>query len=111
MEEDAARKVIAHLQEAAAGDPRILFCDGLYIHCSHLFNNPDIEPDIARELEHELDILADSPKKDFHPFTDQKIQDLIHPSLYPYVHNHSKLPWRSRDKVKKYSESKGTQFS
>ena len=41
------------------------------------------------DLERDLDAIANLPQKDFHPNTSDKIQDLIHPSLFPYIHNKS----------------------
>ncbi|KAL4258731.1 hypothetical protein AB1N83_009773 [Pleurotus pulmonarius] len=40
---------------------------------------------LHRELVTELDSLASLEPKDFHPGTCGKVQDLIHPSLYPYI--------------------------
>ncbi|KAG6542148.1 hypothetical protein Mapa_016450 [Marchantia paleacea] len=34
-----------------------------------------------------LDAIADSSKKDFHPGSNDQVQDLIHPSMFPYVEN------------------------
>ncbi|EJT99284.1 hypothetical protein DACRYDRAFT_23879 [Dacryopinax primogenitus] len=44
-----------------------------------------VPPSLHRVLEGELNRLADVGVKDFHPGSDGKVQDLIHPSLYPYV--------------------------
>ncbi|THU93244.1 hypothetical protein K435DRAFT_197423 [Dendrothele bispora CBS 962.96] len=40
---------------------------------------------LHEELLRELDLLAIKEPKDFHPGTLSKVQDLIHPSLYPYL--------------------------
>ncbi|KAJ8503099.1 hypothetical protein ONZ45_g11152 [Pleurotus djamor] len=40
---------------------------------------------LHQELVRELDSLAALEPKDFHPGTVGKVQDLIHPSLYPYI--------------------------
>eukprot|EP00906_Rhabdomonas_costata_P016150 RCo023177 len=32
-----------------------------------------------------LDVLAEAPEKDFHPGSEGKVQNLIHPSLFPYI--------------------------
>ncbi|KAL0961438.1 hypothetical protein HGRIS_006383 [Hohenbuehelia grisea] len=44
-----------------------------------------IPPSLHAELVSELDALAALEPKDFHPGTEGKVQDLIHPSLYPFV--------------------------
>lgn len=50
----------------------------------------DLVPESLREsLSNHLDILAELEVKDFHPGADGKVQDLIHPSLFPYVHGES----------------------
>ncbi|KAK7453451.1 hypothetical protein VKT23_011723 [Stygiomarasmius scandens] len=41
------------------------------------------------ELVRELDLLAAKEPRDFHPGTFGKVQDLIHPSLYPYIAGYS----------------------
>ncbi|KAF5392719.1 hypothetical protein D9757_000817 [Collybiopsis confluens] len=40
---------------------------------------------LHQELVRELDALAAKEPRDFHPGSFGKVQDLIHPSLYPYV--------------------------
>ncbi|KIK68298.1 hypothetical protein GYMLUDRAFT_35681 [Collybiopsis luxurians FD-317 M1] len=40
---------------------------------------------VHQELLHELNALAAKEPRDFHPGSFGKVQDLIHPSLYPYV--------------------------
>ncbi|KAJ7577457.1 hypothetical protein C8J56DRAFT_1031469 [Mycena floridula] len=40
---------------------------------------------LHKELRTELENLAAAEPKDFHPGTHGKVQDLIHPSLYPFV--------------------------
>ncbi|KAL2622356.1 hypothetical protein R1flu_002561 [Riccia fluitans] len=42
-------------------------------------------------LERRLDAIANSPNKDFHPNTNDQVQDLIHPSLFPYIEEVSPL--------------------
>ncbi|KAL3691659.1 hypothetical protein R1sor_005310 [Riccia sorocarpa] len=42
-------------------------------------------------LETRLDAIANSPNKDFHPNTNDQVQDLIHPSLFPYIEGVSPL--------------------
>ncbi|KAF4583610.1 hypothetical protein EYR38_002365 [Pleurotus pulmonarius] len=44
-----------------------------------------VPPCLHRELVAELDALAKIEPKDFHPGTLGKVQDLIHPSLCPYI--------------------------
>ncbi|KAJ8515478.1 hypothetical protein ONZ45_g7083 [Pleurotus djamor] len=44
-----------------------------------------VPPSLHQELVRELDNLAAIEPKDFHPGTLGKVQDLIHPSLYPYI--------------------------
>ncbi|KAJ3755634.1 hypothetical protein EV360DRAFT_85726 [Lentinula raphanica] len=51
-----------------------------------VFVSDGLVPDsVHQELVHELDALAANEPKDFHPHSFGKVQDLIHPSLYPYV--------------------------
>ncbi|KAJ3767263.1 hypothetical protein FB446DRAFT_755463 [Lentinula raphanica] len=50
-----------------------------------IFVSDDLVPDsVHQELVRELDALAETEPKDFHPHSFGKVQDLIHPSLYPY---------------------------
>ncbi|KAL0961447.1 hypothetical protein HGRIS_006392 [Hohenbuehelia grisea] len=44
-----------------------------------------VPPSLHAELVTELDALAALEPKDFHPGTNGTVQDLIHPSLYPYI--------------------------
>ncbi|KAL4254205.1 DUF4246 domain-containing protein [Pleurotus pulmonarius] len=44
-----------------------------------------VPPCLHRELVGELNALAATEPKDFHPGTAGKVQDLIHPSLCPYI--------------------------
>ncbi|KAJ4464528.1 hypothetical protein C8J55DRAFT_529967 [Lentinula edodes] len=51
-----------------------------------IFVSDDLVPEsLHRELERELDALAAKEPKDYHPGSFGKVQDLIHPSLYPYI--------------------------
>ncbi|KAJ3927801.1 MAG: hypothetical protein NXY57DRAFT_978187 [Lentinula lateritia] len=51
-----------------------------------IFISDDLVPEsVHRELERELDALAAKEPKDYHPGSFGKVQDLIHPSLYPYI--------------------------
>ncbi|KAJ3848017.1 hypothetical protein EV368DRAFT_68627 [Lentinula lateritia] len=51
-----------------------------------IFVSDDLVPEsVHRELERELDALAAKEPKDYHPGSFGKVQDLIHPSLYPYI--------------------------
>ncbi|BBN14876.1 hypothetical protein MPTK1_6g15240 [Marchantia polymorpha subsp. ruderalis] len=42
-------------------------------------------------LESRLDAIAGRAKKDFHPGTNDQVQDLIHPSLFPYIEGVSQV--------------------
>ncbi|CAM6096020.1 unnamed protein product [Calypogeia fissa] len=63
----------------------------------------NIVPKMLRDIiEANLDALADLPEKDFHPNSNNQVQDLIHPSLFPYtvgvsplIFDKSALPPRS----------------
>ena len=45
-----------------------------------------VHPGLRESLRHHLDLLASEPgKQDFHPGSEGKVQNLIHPSLYPYI--------------------------
>ncbi|THU97232.1 hypothetical protein K435DRAFT_838699 [Dendrothele bispora CBS 962.96] len=59
------------------GNVGVLISDGLVPDALHA------------ELVRELDCLAAKEVKDFHPGTFGKVQDLIHPSLYPYIAGYS----------------------
>ncbi|KAJ7577465.1 hypothetical protein C8J56DRAFT_970875, partial [Mycena floridula] len=48
-------------------------------------SNGLVPKSLHKELGTELDHLAEMEPKDFHPGTHGKVQDLIHPSLYPFV--------------------------
>ncbi|KAF7430750.1 hypothetical protein PC9H_006461 [Pleurotus ostreatus] len=51
-----------------------------------VFVTDDLVPkSLHSELVHELDLIARTEPKDIHPGSGGKVQDLIHPSLYPYV--------------------------
>ncbi|KAL4268889.1 DUF4246 domain-containing protein [Pleurotus pulmonarius] len=51
-----------------------------------VFVTDDLVPkSLQSELAHELDLVARTEPKDIHPGSGGKVQDLIHPSLYPYV--------------------------
>ncbi|CAM6129025.1 unnamed protein product [Calypogeia fissa] len=52
----------------------------------------NIVPKMLRDIiEANLDALADLPEKDFHPNSNNQVQDLIHPSLFPYIDGVSPL--------------------
>ena len=44
-----------------------------------------IPEELRLSLEKNLDALANKPNPDFHPGSDGQVQDLIHPSLFPYI--------------------------
>ncbi|KAL4255807.1 Protein of unknown function DUF4246 [Pleurotus pulmonarius] len=51
-----------------------------------VFVTDDLVPrSLHSELVHELDLVAKQEPKDIHPGSGGKVQDLIHPSLYPYM--------------------------
>ncbi|KAJ4468827.1 hypothetical protein J3R30DRAFT_3739498 [Lentinula aciculospora] len=51
-----------------------------------VFVSDDLVPEsVHRELVQELNALAVKEPRDFHPSSFGKVQDLIHPSLYPYI--------------------------
>jgi hypothetical protein len=54
--------------------------NGRVLHANGL-----IPPSLKQSLEKNLAIIADQPTKDFHPGSHGKVQDLIHPSLFPYI--------------------------
>ena len=61
---------------------------------------------IVDKHEKEIDSLASKTKKDYHPFSDNKVRDLIHPSLYPYISSISKLKNLDENIDKQYSDGK-----
>jgi hypothetical protein len=44
-----------------------------------------IPEELQKSIETQLDAIANLPEKDFHPGSNNMVQDLIHPSLYPYI--------------------------
>ena len=44
-----------------------------------------VPEDMRIKLENDLDVLANKPNLDYHPGSDDKVVDLIHPSLFPYI--------------------------
>ncbi|KAL3691666.1 hypothetical protein R1sor_005317 [Riccia sorocarpa] len=50
-----------------------------------------VPPQLRNLLETKLDAIANSSNKDFHPNTNDQVQDLIHPSLFPYIEGVSPL--------------------
>ncbi|KAJ3725634.1 hypothetical protein DFJ43DRAFT_1088486 [Lentinula guzmanii] len=51
-----------------------------------VFVSDDLVPaSVHQELVRELDALAAREPRDYHPHSFGKVQDLIHPSLYPYI--------------------------
>ncbi|KAL3691664.1 hypothetical protein R1sor_005315 [Riccia sorocarpa] len=50
-----------------------------------------VPPQLRDLLETGLDAIANSPNKDFHPNTNDQVQDLIHSSLFPYIEGLSPL--------------------
>ena len=51
-----------------------------------------VPPALQKSLCHHLDVLASEPgKQDFHPGSDGMVQNLIHPSLYPFIEGISAL--------------------
>lgn len=63
---------------------------------------------IVNKLEKEIDLLAKKTKKDYHPFSDDKVRDLVHPSLYPYIKGVSKI--KNLDENIDKQESEGVDF-
>eukprot|EP01088_Endostelium_zonatum_P004025 TRINITY_DN1522_c0_g2_i1.p1 TRINITY_DN1522_c0_g2~~TRINITY_DN1522_c0_g2_i1.p1 ORF type:complete len:633 (-),score=168.83 TRINITY_DN1522_c0_g2_i1:31-1929(-) len=50
-----------------------------------IFKDDIIPEDLRKRLEKELDEMAESEPKDYHPGSEQKVLNLFHPSNYPYV--------------------------
>jgi hypothetical protein len=53
------------------------------------------------ELRQEIEKYQNKIEKDFHPFSDNKVIDIVHPSLYPYIKNKAKITKVDITKVKK----------
>ncbi|KAG6552151.1 hypothetical protein Mapa_006253 [Marchantia paleacea] len=64
-----------------------------------------VPPKLRELLESRLDAIASLPKKDFHPGTNDQVQDLIHPSLFPYIEGVSKVSCPAADLPKKIEAS------
>eukprot|EP01117_Protostelium_nocturnum_P021060 TRINITY_DN99_c0_g3_i1.p1 TRINITY_DN99_c0_g3~~TRINITY_DN99_c0_g3_i1.p1 ORF type:complete len:934 (-),score=225.27 TRINITY_DN99_c0_g3_i1:76-2877(-) len=50
-----------------------------------LYRDNLVPKELKESLEKALDNIAYASKKDFHPVSQGLVQDLIHPSLYPYI--------------------------
>ena len=64
-------------------------------NCGILINN--ISKNIHQEILDLINIYSSKTKPDFHPFSDNMIRDIVHPSLYPYVEDVSIL--KNEDQV------------
>ncbi|KAJ3984363.1 hypothetical protein F5890DRAFT_49768 [Lentinula detonsa] len=77
----------------ARGSKHALFEPELTEKRLGIFVSDDLVPaSVHQELVRELDALAENEPKDFHPYSFGKVQDLIHPSLYPYIAGLTTLP-------------------
>lgn len=56
-----------------------------------MYSDDIIPPNVRSVIKQRLDHIASLPDKDWHPGSDQKVLDLIHPSLYCYVEGVSPL--------------------
>ncbi|KAL3446684.1 hypothetical protein BJX65DRAFT_308852 [Aspergillus insuetus] len=50
-----------------------------------------ISPDLQQELQDAVKALETNTKKDFHPGSDDKVVDLVHPSLFPVIYGRSRI--------------------
>ena len=57
-----------------------------------IFKDDIIPEDLRKLLEQQLDQLAQQEPHDYHPGSDQKVLNLFHPSLYPYIRGLSYEP-------------------
>jgi hypothetical protein len=64
----------------------------LHVDSDHVRHGDGLVPAAVRDtIIRQLDFIADLPNKDWHPGSNQNVQDLIHPSLYCYVEGVSPL--------------------
>ncbi|KAF9496465.1 hypothetical protein BDN71DRAFT_1505766 [Pleurotus eryngii] len=77
-ESDASLAFVAESQFGIR-PPKLRDLAGIYV------SDGLVPPCLHRELVTELDALANLEPKDYHPGTVGKVQDLIHPSLCPYI--------------------------
>ena len=63
---------------------------------------------IVNKLEKEIDKFSKNSKKDFHPFSNKKVRDLVHPSLFPYIKGKSKISIEMKNN--KINENKKTDY-
>ena len=73
-----------------------------YLDCGVITSK--INSDLVDKLLNEVDIFAKNSKKDYHPFSNKKIRDIIHPSMFPYINGITKLN-------KQYNKEKSNLFS
>ncbi|KAL2813176.1 hypothetical protein BDW59DRAFT_34953 [Aspergillus cavernicola] len=50
-----------------------------------------ISPELQQELRSAVSPLEMNPKKDYHPGSDEKVVDLVHPSLFPVIYGRSRI--------------------
>eukprot|EP01127_Copromyxa_protea_P001565 TRINITY_DN1152_c1_g1_i7.p1 TRINITY_DN1152_c1_g1~~TRINITY_DN1152_c1_g1_i7.p1 ORF type:complete len:470 (-),score=101.75 TRINITY_DN1152_c1_g1_i7:242-1651(-) len=75
--------------------------------CRGIVYADGIVPDTLREsLEKNLDKIATLEEKDFHPGSEGMVQDLIHPSMYPYVRGVSMIRNKKGELVREKVEKK-----
>jgi hypothetical protein len=64
-------------------------------HSGVIFDN--LNPEDYNEFKLEIDKYANKTPKDFHPFSNNRVRDLIHPSMYPYIKGVSKIKVENLD--------------
>jgi len=64
-----------------------------------LYADGTVPKHIHEGLMKECNKLAEKDEKDFHPFSKDRVLDLVHPALYPYVHGESEVDTKSEPEV------------
>jgi hypothetical protein len=83
----------------------VLHIDGTSFVSGQLIYQGLVSEELRQSIETQLDAIANAPEKDFHPNSDNKVQDLIHPSLFPYIEGESFVHPESKDKAAKLAYS------
>lgn len=109
--EDLADWLIARLQwEASNPIPSSNDSTILPTAAPGVFETTDlIDPDLKQEFKQAFDQLLGSipsGKRDYHPGTDEKVLNLIHPSLYPFVQDRTPMfPFSKELKIEAKEDS------
>lgn len=65
--------------------------DIIYLYKGILISDENVDPNVRSQLEIEIEKLKNSQPIDYHPNSDNKVINIIHPSLNCYVHGITKI--------------------